>query len=148
MMTRLRTRLRRWVRADDGQAAVEFALVLPFLLILLIGIVEFGRAWNEHQVITDAAREAARACVIFDPTVTEANVKTVAKRAMATAAIDTTRPTIVVAVTGFLRPNPTGQPCTVAIQLPYRFTFFGPLVAWSTGYSTITLNTSFTMRNE
>ncbi len=39
-----------------GQAMVEFALVLPLLLILLIGVFEFGRAWNVYHAVTDAAR--------------------------------------------------------------------------------------------
>jgi hypothetical protein len=37
---------------------------------------------------------------------------------------------------------------TVNIELPYTFTFFGPLVNWATGQSNITLRTSVTMRNE
>ena len=36
--------LRSGIRSRRGQAAVEFALILPFLLIMLIGIIEFGRA--------------------------------------------------------------------------------------------------------
>ncbi len=48
-------------RSDDrGQSLVEFALILPFLLILLMGIFEVGRAWQRYQVITDIAREGAR----------------------------------------------------------------------------------------
>jgi Flp pilus assembly protein TadG len=35
-------------------------MVLPLLLVMLIGIFEFGRAWNIYQTITDAAREGAR----------------------------------------------------------------------------------------
>ena len=53
-------RLKALGRDDGGQALVEFALIMPFLLLFLVGIVEFGRAWNQHQVITDAAREGAR----------------------------------------------------------------------------------------
>ena len=47
-------------RDGRGQALVELALILPILLMLLLGIFEFGRAWNTKQVITDAAREGAR----------------------------------------------------------------------------------------
>ncbi len=65
--------------SERGQAAVEFALVLPFLLIMLIGIVEFGRAWNQHQVITDAARETARRACLPDD-VTMAGAQQVARR--------------------------------------------------------------------
>ena len=133
---------RTWSRR--GQAAVEFALVLPFLLIMLVGIIEFGRAWNEHQVITDAAREAARKGAIADGTVTEAMIIQTATDAMERAGINTDS-AVVVADNWDGDPN---EPITVSIDLPYRFTFFGPLVKWATGQSRIVLQTSFAMRNE
>jgi Flp pilus assembly protein TadG len=45
---------------------VEFALVVPLLLTILVAIMEFGRGWNLQQVITDAAREGARRAVVRD----------------------------------------------------------------------------------
>ncbi|MBA3498415.1 MAG: pilus assembly protein [Gemmatimonadales bacterium] len=133
-------------RHRRGQALVEFALVMPLLLLFLVGIIEFGRGWNSHQVITDAAREAARKCVIADSKVTQDTVVNVAKSAMAAAGINTAPASV--SVTGFARPNPTGLPCTVAIQLPYTFTFLGPMMSWTTGQRSITLTSSFSMRNE
>ena len=61
----------RHVRGADerGQATVEFALILPLLLGLILGIIEFGRAWNLSQVATDAVRESTRRCVLADNTV-------------------------------------------------------------------------------
>jgi Flp pilus assembly pilin Flp len=56
----------RAVRDESGAAMVEFALVVPLLLMILVGIMEFGRAWNLQQVITDAAREGARRAVVRD----------------------------------------------------------------------------------
>ena len=44
-----------------GAAAVELALVLPILLVLVFGIVDFGRAYNTKISLTQAAREGARA---------------------------------------------------------------------------------------
>ncbi|MFI7600242.1 TadE family protein [Actinoplanes sp. NPDC049681] len=46
---------------DHGAAAVEMALVLPLLLLLLFGIIDFGRALNAQITLTEAAREGARA---------------------------------------------------------------------------------------
>jgi hypothetical protein len=48
------------LRNERGQSFVEFALVLPFLVFLLLGIVQFGRAWHNYLTITDAARVGAR----------------------------------------------------------------------------------------
>ncbi|MDN5293987.1 MAG: hypothetical protein PWQ91_690 [Eubacteriales bacterium] len=39
---------------------MEFALVLPLLLLLLLGIIEFGRIFNAYLIVTSASREGAR----------------------------------------------------------------------------------------
>jgi len=53
----------RWSRAS-GAEVIEMALVLPLLLMLLLGIVAFGRAYDVYQTITRAAREGARQAVL------------------------------------------------------------------------------------
>ena len=45
---------------DEGAAAVEMALILPILLLLLFGVVDFGRAYNAQLTLTHAARESVR----------------------------------------------------------------------------------------
>lgn len=47
-------------RSERGAAAVEFALVVPLLLTLLLGTIEFGHYFNVQISATHAAREAAR----------------------------------------------------------------------------------------
>ena len=54
----------KW-RNDHGGAMVEFAIVLPFLLLLVGGIIEFGFLFYNKQVITNASREGARAGIVF-----------------------------------------------------------------------------------
>lgn len=51
---------------ERGAVAVEFAIVLPVLLILLLGIAEFGRVFNAQIVITNAAREGSRIMAITE----------------------------------------------------------------------------------
>jgi hypothetical protein len=47
-----------------GNALIEFALVIPFLLAVMFGVIEFGRALYTYHFVSDAAREASRwACV-------------------------------------------------------------------------------------
>jgi Flp pilus assembly protein TadG len=48
------------VQVDRGASLVEMALVLPLLLMLLLGIVSAGVAYNHQLALTHAAREAAR----------------------------------------------------------------------------------------
>lgn len=50
----------RAVRSDRGAAAVEFALIVPVLILLLIGTVSTGLAYNDHISLSNAAREGAR----------------------------------------------------------------------------------------
>jgi Flp pilus assembly protein TadG len=47
----------------EGTAAVEFALILPFLMLLLAGIIEYGWGFYVDLTLTNAAREGARAGV-------------------------------------------------------------------------------------
>ena len=51
-------------RGEDGAAAVEFALLLPLLVLLLFGFIQFGLAFNSRIQATNAAREAARMAVV------------------------------------------------------------------------------------
>jgi Flp pilus assembly protein TadG len=48
--------------AQRGQAVVEMALVLPLLLVLALGIVDFGRVYASYVALAGAAGEAARYC--------------------------------------------------------------------------------------
>ena len=59
-MRRLRTRL----DGQAGAAAVELAFVLPVLLLMLFGIIEFGRAFNTKLAVTHAAREGVRLAAV------------------------------------------------------------------------------------
>jgi Flp pilus assembly protein TadG len=50
----------KWMRREEGQSYVETALVLPFLILLVMGVLDIGRAFNAYIVVTNAAREGAR----------------------------------------------------------------------------------------
>ena len=47
-------------RLEEGAAAVEFALVVPLLLVVLLAIIDFGWIFNQQLNMTAAAREGAR----------------------------------------------------------------------------------------
>lgn len=49
---------------DDGASAVEFALILPILVLMVFGIFEFGRAYNVQIQLSGAAREGVRVMAI------------------------------------------------------------------------------------
>ena len=49
------------IKNQKGAAVVEFAIVLPLLILMFIGICEFGLLWYNKQVVINASREGARA---------------------------------------------------------------------------------------
>ncbi len=51
-------------RCQRGQSLVEVALVLPILLVILLGIFDFGRAVFAFNTVSNAAREAARLAIV------------------------------------------------------------------------------------
>ena len=76
-MNRLNPIRRSWGRSAErsrGQALVEFALVIPIFLLLLFGLVDFGRVVFAQQAITQGAREGARMALVaaLDPTISTA----------------------------------------------------------------------------
>jgi Flp pilus assembly protein TadG len=56
-----------FIRGNRGQSVIEFALVLPILLLVVFGITEFSRAWMTVNILTQAAREGARLAVVTAP---------------------------------------------------------------------------------
>ena len=57
---RARRALHLGLHEERGQAVVEFALILPLLLLIVVGIMDFGRAMNYKNAATQLANEAAR----------------------------------------------------------------------------------------
>ena len=56
-------------RRDSGEALVEMALVLPILLVLSLGMLDFGRAFHMKNIVDAAAREGCRVAVVTAPDV-------------------------------------------------------------------------------
>jgi Flp pilus assembly protein TadG len=53
-------RILKRIRQEEGQGMVEFAMVLPILMAVMLGIVQFGIIFNNYETLTDASRVAAR----------------------------------------------------------------------------------------
>jgi Flp pilus assembly protein TadG len=51
---------------ETGAELIEFAFVLPLLLLVIVGIFDFGFLFQRYEVVTNAAREGARAAVLPD----------------------------------------------------------------------------------
>ncbi len=76
--------MKRPIRDQEGQSLVEFALTLPILLLLLVGIVDVGRGLQAYVALGNAVREAVReasvhgadASVPWGPTANDSRVTT------------------------------------------------------------------------
>ena len=72
-------------RRDRGASAVEFAIVLPALFLVIAGIIDFGRYFFTQIQVTNASREGARAAVMY-PSPSAADLNAITTRAMSAAA--------------------------------------------------------------
>ena len=126
---KLRTRL----RAEDGVAMVEFALVLPVLLAVLTGILQFGLMFNKYISLTDAARIGAREIALSrgttgNPcTAEETTLENNEPTLNLTAGNFTPAPTFSNAADSCSDPGDWNQGDTVTfyIQEPYTFHVYG-----------------------
>lgn len=77
-MTRKETTKSSRTRVDreSGAAMVEFALVLSLLMLLVLGIIDFGRAFNMQIALTQAAREGVRVLSLAGGTLADADLRT------------------------------------------------------------------------
>lgn len=67
--------------SERGAVAVEFAILAPVLIMILMGIMEFGRAYNAQISLTNAAREGVRVMAITN---NQASAQTAARNAAVT----------------------------------------------------------------
>lgn len=116
---------------------VEFAMVLPVLLLILCGIIDFGNILHEYLIITAAAREGARSAAVAG---TDAEVEA----AVLTAAAVVDRGEIDVTVTPVTRTRGESATVTVVNRVP----IVTPLVAALFPESTITVTGQAVMRVE
>ncbi len=118
---------------DEGQAAVELALVLPLVAILLLGLVQVGLIVRDQILVVHAAREAAREVAVDgSPGVPE-------RAATASSTLDPGRLTVESS-------NRGGPGSRVTIRVRYRAPTDVPLVGGA--IPDITLEASATMRVE
>ncbi len=112
--------------SEEGAAAVEFALVVPLLLTLLFGIIEFGFAYNAQILVTNAAREAAREVAVND-SATQSSVDAVAEAAV--AAVDSQFTGFTVTVSPALDGSTTTPACTPGSRITVTAAAQRPLLS-------------------
>lgn len=139
------------VRSQAGAELVEFALVLPILLLVFGGIVDFGLLLQRQQVVTNAAREGARLAVLpgYSQADVEARVTQFVREGISNdTAAPATNLTLVTLTPGT---GPPFQAAQVQVTLADRFLILGPIVSLAGGsgaFGTVALRATTTMRVE
>jgi Flp pilus assembly protein TadG len=145
------TRLRRRWRTDSGAELVEFALVLPVLLVLIVGVADFALLFHGYQVTTNAAREGARLAILpgYDAN-SYATVRTRVTNYLAAGGARGTALTNVAPVALDLGGGLTGSGVQVTLTYTHSFLFIGPVIGLINGTfaNTLTYQTVAQMRTE
>jgi Flp pilus assembly protein TadG len=146
----MKRHLRRFA-GERGTAILETALTLPLLLLVSVGILEFGRAYQTWQVLTNAAREGARLAVMPGAADVEARVREYMRNGQlpnegsASVAVD---PDARVDIGG----GATAKASLVTVTYPFQFIVLQPVarlvVRGSTVGAALNLVASAEMRNE
>jgi Flp pilus assembly protein TadG len=122
-------------RRSRGQAMVEFTLILPCLMLLILGIYQFGQTYSDYIQVTNAARDGGRkALVSRSDSNGVADAITAAKNA--TWWLDKSKMSVTVSPA---QPWTQGQNVTVTVTYPYSISLLGFVVASGTLKSATTV---------
>jgi Flp pilus assembly protein TadG len=140
-------RLSRSVRSESGAELVEFALIFPTLLLVVLGIIDLGFLFQRYEVVTNAAREGARVAILPGyqnaDVIARVNAYLTASGLTGTASVD------VGAVTAV--PLGGGQCVTVkpvTVSYDSQLLFLGPIFGLMGGGSAKQIHATSSMRTE
>jgi Flp pilus assembly protein TadG len=142
-MTRLK-------KNERGAALLETAITIPMILMVCIGIFEFGRAYQTWQVLTNAAREGARLAVIQGST--DADVRARVNTYLTGGGLTSLGDDRIILTRN--RPlTGTDTASVIQVNYPFDFLYLNPVVrlvtpSSTTGRDQITMTSSAIMRNE
>jgi Flp pilus assembly protein TadG len=144
------SRLRRLLSGERGTALIETAMTLPLLLLVSVGIFEFGRAFQTWQVLTNAAREGARLAVM--PGSSDSAVKARVQSYLTSGQLTNTPEILPTASTVDIGGGATAKSSLVTVNYPFQFMVLQPVASLVVRGATVggafTLTASAEMRNE
>ncbi|MGH9172891.1 MAG: TadE/TadG family type IV pilus assembly protein [Vicinamibacterales bacterium] len=151
--------MKRATKSERGAELIEFALVFPLLLFVVLGIVDFGFLFQRLEVVTNASREGARIAVL--PNYTTADVECRIADYIRAGGVPTTpingclsttsNPAVTVAPAAIPLAGPATIPGkTVTVTFTHNYLFIGGLASWFGGgsFSTVPVTGVATMRDE
>jgi Flp pilus assembly protein TadG len=147
MATLIRQRLARFA-SDKGAELLEMALVLPILLMIFAGIIDFGFMFQRYEVLTNAAREGARMGTL--PGYAPADIVARVNSYLTTSGLTAASPGPIVTNSTMTVGGSQIEVVTVTVFVHSQFANLGPIAALvgGSGWSSITLKAVSTMRLE
>lgn len=129
---------------EQGVAAAEFALVLPVLLLILFGTIEFGMIMYGREIVTNAAREGARAGIVQGPPKrTSGDITNIANTYLTGTGINQADVTFTPTGVGLSNPN------MLTMTAQYRYNFLIPYIPTVVGIpNPLIITTQVVMRHE
>ena len=129
---------------ERGAVAAEFALLLPVILLILFGTIEFGMIMYSRELITNASREGARAGIIqVSPKPTAGAITTIATTYLTGVGINPADVTIAVVGAG------GANPATLTVTATYQYPWLIPYIPTVLGFpSPLPLTGRTIMRHE
>lgn len=145
---------KRSLKNENGAAVVEFAILLPLLLLIIFGGVEYGLVMFNQQVLTNASREAARAGIVvgadaIDDPVVQQIARDYCQDFLVTFENSVTLPVITIARDAD-DSKEFGHPLIVTVQYSYQFLLMPNLSSLfgESSASALALEARTTMRYE
>jgi Flp pilus assembly protein TadG len=136
----------RW-RSERGAELIEMAVALPLLLLVVMGIVDFGFLFQRYLVLTNAAMEGARVAVLPGYTTADAQA-----RATAYATTGGVPGVVTVTAEAFAIPGgPTGSwpGMRITVRHVYQYQYIGPIAGLFGGsFDSVTLTAQSTVRRQ
>jgi hypothetical protein len=137
-------------RSERGAELVEFALILPLLIFIILGLVDFGFMFQRFEVVTNAAREGARMATL--PGYAAADVQARVQSYLTNGGVDATTLNTTVSVTSVSIPAGAGLALPgKRVQVTYAspYLFLGPFAGWFGGsFTSANLSGVAIMRDE
>jgi Flp pilus assembly protein TadG len=129
---------------ERGAVAAEFALLLPVLLTILFGIIDFGMLMYGREIVTNATREGARAGITQGPPkLTEGAIEAISYSYLATTGISAASVDFEATGAGL------ANPATLTVSATYTYNFLIPWIPAIVGISNpLLIQTQTVMRHE
>lgn len=132
------------MKSQKGQAAVEFALVLPILILLVCGVIDFGRMLYTANSLTSVCERAARyASIDYTTKQDKETIRTYINGTLIPPGVD-----VIKTADLDVQPVPRVSDGTVTVHITYTMSYITPFISKLLSSSTKTMNFSSTCRVE